>query len=157
MSHVVTSDLGVGVTGRPRSPGDGLRQVPRRPDGGRVPGLDGMRGLAALYVVLFHCWLLTFRGFPANHGPSWLGWLRYGHLAVIFFLICSGFSLAVSPAVRGWRLGSTARYARRRAWRILPPYWAALVFSLAIAWAVTPPAHSGPPTGASVAVYGLLL
>ncbi|MDT4988290.1 MAG: hypothetical protein QOI74_2384, partial [Micromonosporaceae bacterium] len=129
----------------------------RSADSGRLLGLDGVRGFAALYVVVFHCWLLTFHGFPANPGPVWLGWLLYGHLAVVAFITLSGFSLALSPARNGWRLGGTARFARRRAWRILPPYWAALVFSLMIAWAVTPQPHSGPPTGRSVVVYGLLL
>jgi peptidoglycan/LPS O-acetylase OafA/YrhL len=127
------------------------------PDSGRVVGLDGLRGLAALYVLVFHCWLLTFHGFPANPGPVWLGWLLYGHLAVVFFFILSGFSLAISPARKGWQLGGKARFARRRAWRILPPYWAALVFSLVIGWAVTPQPHSGPPTGRTVVVYGLML
>jgi peptidoglycan/LPS O-acetylase OafA/YrhL len=125
--------------------------------GGRVAGLDGLRGFAALYVLLFDCWLFTFHGFPVNRGPVWLGWLLYGHLAVVFFLTLSGFSLALAPAANGWRLGGVARYARRRAWRILPPYWAALAVSLVIAWAVTPQPHSGPPTLRSVAVYGLLL
>jgi peptidoglycan/LPS O-acetylase OafA/YrhL len=129
----------------------------RSPDRGRVVGLDGIRGLAALYVVVHHCWLLTFHGYPANTGPFWLGWLVYGHLAVVVFITLSGFSLAISPARKGWRLGGTARFARRRAWRILPPYWAALVFSLVIAWTVTPQLHSGPPTGRSVVVYGLML
>jgi peptidoglycan/LPS O-acetylase OafA/YrhL len=126
--------------------------VPDQP--GRVVGLDGVRGLAALYVLLFHCWLLTFHGFPANTGPAWLGWLRYGHLAVVVFITLSGFSLAIAPARHGWRLGRLDRYASRRAWRILPPYWAALGFSL---WTVTPQPHSGPPTGRSVLVYGLLV
>jgi peptidoglycan/LPS O-acetylase OafA/YrhL len=129
----------------------------RSTDRGRVAGLDGLRGLAALYVVLFHCWLLTFRGFPVNTGPPWLGWLMYGHLSVVFFFVLSGFSLAVSPARAGWQLGGKARFARRRAWRILPPYWAALAFSLIIAWTVTPQLRTGPPTGRSVLVYGLLL
>jgi peptidoglycan/LPS O-acetylase OafA/YrhL len=122
-----------------------------------VAGLDGLRGLAALYVLVHHCWLLTFHGYPRDTGPAWLGWLLYGHLAVGFFLVLSGFSLALAPAARGWRLGGTAGYARRRAWRILPPYWAALAFSLAVAWAVTPQPHSGPPTAGSVLIYGLLL
>ena len=122
-----------------------------------MAGLDGLRGLAALYVVLFHCWLLTFHGFPANHGPAWLGWLLYGHLAVVFFLVLSGFSLALAPARNGWRLGGVARFARYRAWRIVPPYWAALVVSLVIAWTVLPQLHSGPPTAGTVVVYGLLL
>ncbi len=138
---------------------DGLRGLAAlsRPSDRRVEGLDGLRGLAALYVAVFHCWLLTFRGFPANPAPVWLGWLLYGHLAVVFFFVLSGFSLAVSPARRGWQLGGRARFARRRAWRILPPYWAALAFSLVIAWTVTPQPHSGPPTLRSVVVYGLLL
>jgi peptidoglycan/LPS O-acetylase OafA/YrhL len=133
-------------------------QVPvRAPGRARLAGLDGLRGLAALYVLLSHCWLLTYPGFPSNNGPRWLGWLMFGHLAVVFFLVVSGFSLAVGPARAGWRLGSTGRFARRRAWRILPPYWAALLFSLVVAWTVVPQPHSAPPTAGTVAVYGLLL
>jgi len=124
---------------------------------GRVAGLDGLRGLAALYVLVHHCWLFTFHGYPRDTGPRWLGWLLYGHLGVVFFIVLSGFSLGITPARHGWRLGGLARYARRRAWRILPPYWAALVFSLIVAWAVIPQPHSGPPDVASVFVYGLLL
>ena len=122
-----------------------------------MAGLDGLRGLAALYVVMFHCWLYTVKGFPANPGPAWLGWLMYGRLAVVFFLMLSGFSLALSAAANGWQLGGLRRFLQRRAWRILPPYWAALVFSLIIAWSIVPASHFGPPTEKSVVVYGLLL
>jgi peptidoglycan/LPS O-acetylase OafA/YrhL len=157
----VRADSTAATNGRPQLAGVHLQQVEaapaRPPDRGRVVGLDGLRGLAALYVLVFHCWLYTFRGFPANTGPGWLGWLLYGHLAVVFFLTLSGFSLAISPARNGWRLGSNVRFARRRAWRILPPYWAALAFSLVVAWVVIPQPHSGPPTARSVVVYGLLL
>jgi len=69
----------------------------------------------------------------------------------------SGFCLAIAPARDGWHLRGTLRFARRRAWRILPPYWAALVFSLAIAATVTPLPLSDPPTTRSVVVYGLLM
>ncbi|MEV0185549.1 acyltransferase [Streptomyces sp. NPDC050625] len=134
--------------------GDGTDEVHDR---SHVQGLDGLRGLAALYVLLFHCWLLTFPGFPHNSGPSWLGWLMYGRLAVVFFLVLSGFSLAITPARRGWQLGGGARFLRRRAWRILPPYWAALALSLAVAWFVVPASHYGPPTGRTLLVYGLVL
>ncbi|WP_199752931.1 acyltransferase [Actinoplanes sp. ATCC 53533] len=130
---------------------------PCAPGGLRVVGLDGMRGLAALYVVVHHCWLLTFPGYPANTGPGWLGWLTHGRLAVVAFIVLSGFSLAISPARDGWRLGGALRFARRRARRILPPYWAALAVSLMIASAVPSLPLSAPPTVRSVAVYGLLM
>ncbi len=69
----------------------------------------------------------------------------------------SGFSLALSPARDGWRLDGIAAYARRRARRILPAYWAALAFSLAVAWLVVPQPRSGVPDLMSVLVNGLLV
>ncbi|WP_331719108.1 acyltransferase (plasmid) [Streptomyces sp. NBC_00289] len=122
----------------------------------QVLGLDGLRGLAALYVVLFHCWLYTFPGYPDSSAPPWLDMLMFGRLAVVFFLVLSGFSLAISPARHGWRSDGVAQFLRRRAWRILPPYWAALAMSLIISWFVVPASHFGEPTGASIAVYGLV-
>jgi peptidoglycan/LPS O-acetylase OafA/YrhL len=122
----------------------------------QVLGLDGLRGLAALYVVLFHCWLYAFPGYPRSSAPRWLDGLMFGRLAVVFFLVLSGFSLAISPARHGWRSDGVARFLRRRAWRILPPYWAALAMSLVVSWFLVPASHHGPPTGASVLVYGLV-
>ena len=125
----------------------------RRP---RFAGLDGIRGLAALFVVFHHCWLMSFPGFPADNGPAWAGFLLYGHLAVVVFIVLSGFSLGIGPARGGWRVDSLGKYAHRRAWRILPPYWAALAFSLIIALTLVPQPGEGMPTGKSVLVYGTL-
>jgi peptidoglycan/LPS O-acetylase OafA/YrhL len=120
-------------------------------------GLDGLRGLAALYVVLYHCWLYTFKRVHPQHDPAWLDALMFGHLAVVFFLMVSGFSLSIAAAANGWQLGGLRRFLQRRAWRILPPYWAALVFSIIVAWVIVPASHYGPPTSKTVVVYGLLL
>jgi peptidoglycan/LPS O-acetylase OafA/YrhL len=127
------------------------------PTRSRLAGLDGIRGLAALFVVFHHSWLMSFPGYPSNTGPMWLGWLLYGHFAVVVFIVLSGFSLAVSPARNGWRTGDLRRFAHRRAWRILPPYWPALVISLVIAWTVVAQPGTPEPTAKSVLVYGLLL
>ena len=123
----------------------------------RLHGLDGIRGVAALFVVLHHCWLLSYPGYPSNTGPWWLGWLVYGHFAVVVFIVLSGFSLAIGPSRSGWHLRGVREFARRRAWRILPPYWAALAFSLAVAWWVVAQPGTHEPTEKSVLVHGFLL
>jgi peptidoglycan/LPS O-acetylase OafA/YrhL len=123
----------------------------------RLAGLDGVRGLAALFVVVNHIFLRTFPGYPAARAPFWAGWFIYGRFAVVVFIVLSGFSLALSPARHGWRLDGVFRFARRRARRILPAYWAALVFSLAVAWLVAAPPGQGMPGTKSVVVNGLLV
>jgi peptidoglycan/LPS O-acetylase OafA/YrhL len=125
---------------------------------GRVVGLDGIRGLAALFVVLNHIFERAWPGYPAtNHAPFWAAWMLYGRFAVVIFIALSGFSLGLGPARSGWRLASIATYAHRRAWRILPPYWAALVFSLLMTWFVLAQPGWPVPNGKSVVVYGLLV
>ena len=89
---------------------------------GRVVGLDGVRGLAALFVVMNHIFLRAWPGYPVDHAPLWAAWFIYGRFAVVVFIVLSGFSLGLAPARSGWRLDSVAKFAHRRAWRILPPY-----------------------------------
>jgi len=124
---------------------------------GRVVGLDGIRGLAALFVVLNHIFERAWLGYRAYHAPFWAAWMLYGRFAVIMFIALSGFSLGLGPARSGWRFKSIATYAHRRAWRILPPYWAALGFSLVMTWYVLAQPGWPVPNGKSVAVYGLLV
>ena len=123
----------------------------------RLSGLDGIRGLAALYVVVNHIFLRTFPGYPHDRAPFWAGFFIYGRFAVVVFIVLSGFSLALSPARHGWRLDSVFRFAGRRARRILPAYFAALAFSLAVAWLVVAPPGEGAPDTRSVVVNGLLV
>jgi peptidoglycan/LPS O-acetylase OafA/YrhL len=122
-----------------------------------VAGLDGVRGLAALFVVVNHVFLRAFPGYPVDRAPFWAGWFIYGRFAVVVFIVLSGFSLALSPARHGWRLDAVSRFAQRRARRILPAFWAALAFSLAVAWLVVPQPGHGVPDAKSVVVNGLLV
>ena len=108
-------------------------------------------------MVVNHVFLRAFPGYPVDRAPFWAAWFIYGRFAVVVFIVLSGFSLALSPAGHGWRLDGVARFARRRARRILPPYWAALGFSLAVAWLVVPPPGHGVPDAKSVFVNGLLV
>jgi peptidoglycan/LPS O-acetylase OafA/YrhL len=119
--------------------------------------MDGIRGLAALFVVLNHIFERAWPGYPANPAPFWAAWLVYGRFAVVMFIALSGFSLGLGPARSGWRFKSIATYAHRRAWRILPPYWAALAFSLVMTWYVLAQPGWPVPNGKSVVVNGLLV
>jgi peptidoglycan/LPS O-acetylase OafA/YrhL len=104
------------------------------PAQGRVEWVDGVRAAAAMFVVLHHIWLGTWPGYPRNTGPWWVGWMLYGQLAVAVFIVVSGFSLSLAPLSRGASLnGGARRFLSRRAWRILPPYWAAIAFSTVVA------------------------
>ena len=77
---------------------------------GRVVGLDGIRGLAALYVVVYHIFLRAWPGYPgASHAPFWAAWLSYGRGAVAMFIVLSGFSLGLGPARSGWRSSRSGR------------------------------------------------
>ena len=93
--------------------------------------LDGIRGAAALYVVCHHI---------AKHLPLETAsrpirllalLLNFGHYAVSVFIVLSGFCLML-PIVRGdgSLRGGVSRFFRRRAKRILPPYYCAMALSL---------------------------
>jgi peptidoglycan/LPS O-acetylase OafA/YrhL len=102
----------------------------------RLAYLDGIRGLAAFYVVLVHCW-----NFDLAEGlqPAlvWLPvtkFLRYGIFAVVIFIVLSGYCLML-PVVRsgqGQLSGGLRGFYKRRIRRIMPPYYAALLICLLI-------------------------
>jgi peptidoglycan/LPS O-acetylase OafA/YrhL len=115
--------------------------APPQTEGARkhVDFLDGMRALAALYVVFHHIWLQVWPRELGRTPPEsvlqYTAWLSYGHFAVTLFLVLSGFCLML-PVVRGngTLRGGAKAFLIRRARRILPPYYAAMAFSLALIW-----------------------
>jgi peptidoglycan/LPS O-acetylase OafA/YrhL len=133
---------------------DAVTSPAESPPRQRLAGLDGIRGLAALYVVMYHIFL---RAFPRYNAPAWAAWFGYGRFAVVVFIVVSGFSLSLAAARHGWRLDGLSRFAYRRARRILPAYWAALALSLAVAWLIIPPPGQPIPTAKSVLVNGFLV
>lgn len=101
------------------------------PDRSRLEFLDGLRTLAALWVLLGHIRLFAV-GWDGLPGVS--GWLLdvplYMHLGVVVFLVLSGFCL-MQPAAQA----PLPRFFAARAARILPPYFGALALILLLnAW-----------------------
>lgn len=100
----------------------------------RFEFLDGLRGIAALYVVIHHA-AQIYMGEPAATPPVYFPFFKYlilGHYAVVIFLVMSGFCLML-PVARssdGQLRGGIGNYFRRRARRILPPYYAAIALAL---------------------------
>jgi len=101
----------------------------------RLGYLDGLRGLAALYVVVHHA---AFSHFDPSTFPHWLRIVTkpfaYAHFAVGMFIVLSGYCLMlpVTRSVDGSLKGGFAEFVRRRGRRILPPYYAALVLSIVL-------------------------
>ncbi|HEY9064796.1 MAG TPA: acyltransferase [Burkholderiaceae bacterium] len=88
----------------------------------RLPGLDLLRAIAVVWVMLFHSFLVGGLG----AGYEWLS--RFGWAGVDIFFVLSGFLIGTQvlrPLQRGEGLSFAAFY-RRRAWRILPAFAAVL-------------------------------
>jgi peptidoglycan/LPS O-acetylase OafA/YrhL len=88
-----------------------------------IPGLDGLRGLAASGIVVLHVWLYS----GGRHDPdpivsSVMHELRVG---VTLFFVLSAFLLA-GPWVRGAPPRARDFWVRRGA-RILPAFWLAVL------------------------------
>ncbi|MEZ0325761.1 MAG: acyltransferase family protein [Fimbriimonas sp.] len=111
----------------------------------RLPFLEGLRGLAALYVVLGHICSMadpSKLAWKASSAPVWLQGLfapfQYGNLAVATFIVLSGFCLQLALFTRGdGRIRGLGRWFTRRWARILPPYYGALALSLIVATTIT--------------------
>jgi peptidoglycan/LPS O-acetylase OafA/YrhL len=95
----------------------------------RLAFLDGLRGLAALYVVLHHAALEVPAQSLGRGAVLVRSLLRHGHFAVAVFIVLSGYCLMrpVAADPGGCLRGGTLGFLGRRARRILPPYYAALV------------------------------
>lgn len=124
----------------------------------RIDWLDGVRALSALFVVLHHVWLMTYGGYPENDGPWTVGWLVYGHLGVAVFIVVSGYSLTLRPARAGLVLrGGSPGFLQHRFWRIVPPYWVALLLSSAVVVLATGTATGEALTTRDIVVHALLM
>ncbi|MCJ1682392.1 acyltransferase [Rathayibacter sp. VKM Ac-2928] len=113
----------------------------------RFKSLDGLRGVAALVVVIHHCLLVVpalASGDPGEHSlvvdllkftPLHVAWI--GTEAVWLFFILSGFVLTL-PFVSGRGFDAVAYYPRRLI-RIYLPAWAALAIAAVLTLVVVRP------------------
>jgi len=96
----------------------------------RLLALDGLRGAACAAIILIHVWMFDYG--DAGHGPKSVLDLVIGELrlAVPLFFALSGFLVYrpfVAAALERRPRPSVRRYALKRAARILPAYWTAVL------------------------------
>lgn len=102
---------------------------------GRVNYVDGLRALAALYVLVHHAILQYYQpwGVLPNSAvvKGAIGFFNYGRFAVDTFIVISGFCLAL-PVIKaqGLLTGGAATFFKRRVRRIVPTYYASLLLCL---------------------------
>ena len=92
-----------------------------------VPAVDGLRGMAAVLVAIFHCWVFT----DARLGDGDLRALiaAFGR-GVDFFFVISGFVLFLPVVLRDGSFGDVRAYLVRRVARIVPAYYASLAIQV---------------------------
>jgi len=93
--------------------------------------IDGMRGTAAFYVVLHHAFQASQL---ASQSPRfWYYLFSHGHAMVTVFIAISGFCLMLPVAGNGITLrGGAGVFFKKRAHRILPPYYVALGLAILV-------------------------
>lgn len=109
--------------------------------------LDGLRGLAALYVVACHALAQVTQNYPPSEvSRTFLfatHWLIFGQASVDIFIVLSGFCLMFPVVQHDGRLrGGLLQFVKRRSRRILPPYYAAVAMSLLLIWLVPSLSHT---------------
>lgn len=95
--------------------------------------LDSLRGLAALTVVVHHALLqFDFSGAQLGASQKWLLFaFQNGHYPVNFFIVLSGYCLMLPVLKSNYTLpGGALQFFKKRARRILPPYYFAMLLSL---------------------------
>jgi peptidoglycan/LPS O-acetylase OafA/YrhL len=93
-----------------------------------IPGVEGVRAIAAVSVLVFHCWRYSAEG-PSRADLGLVNRFVLPHLSlgVTLFFCLSGFLLYrpfVAAALDGSSFPKVGTYFRNRALRILPAYWA---------------------------------
>lgn len=147
--------VGTGTTASP------LRPRPNdpapAPEPGRQPALDGLRGLAILWVVSYHYFALPARAAGIAAVPFVTVLAGHGWIGVNLFFVLSGYLITRGLAGRPPGLATLRAFWVKRAVRILPAY-ALLLLSFPVARSLWP--ASSPDAGrvfnASVPLWSYL-
>jgi peptidoglycan/LPS O-acetylase OafA/YrhL len=140
----MTTDIGGGTAVVEAGPGSALRTTAARGEAhqqDRVAGLDVLRGVAALSVVVYH-YTTRYNEHFTHPAPPPFYW-PYGYLGVQLFFMISGFVIFMTID----RARSVADFAVARFARVIPPFWLGIIVTTLVVRAFAfPDGTHGPGT-----------
>jgi peptidoglycan/LPS O-acetylase OafA/YrhL len=125
------------LSGRTLAPVDAEPQRKPAADRPFLSYLEGVRGFFCLYVACVHAWLRTTAIRPEllPFTPFVDHFQSLSQPVVAVFIVLSGFVLGLPVARRGQTFaGGIANFAKKRALRILPAYYAVLLVAIPISY-----------------------
>lgn len=106
----------------------------------RIYELDGLRGIAAIMVVLFHYFFRYNKIY--GHSNLNVAWAKYGELGVQLFFIISGYVIFWSLN----RINKPVDFVYYRFSRLYPTYWAAIIITCTLVYVYGLPGRTVSPT-----------
>ena len=109
----------------------------------RIPAVDGFRALAMLMVIACHAWEFghhpTLYIAPLGWRMEIFGFFERGSYGVDLFMVLSGFCLFLPLCKSEQALAKFhwKNFYQRRARRIIPPYYAGILFATLMPFALT--------------------
>lgn len=101
----------------------------------RLAGIQGLRFVAALMVVIYHANIFVNDVFPRPADDPIMMFSLIGAAGVPVFFTISGFIMFHTSGQMFHRPGATADFLKRRLLRVYPIYWIILLFYLLkLAW-----------------------
>jgi len=93
---------------------------------GRIKGLDGLRGIAVIFVIISHSVLWPYLGIDSAKVMS----IMNGHIGVSIFFVLSGYLITILLIKERDMTGTVdiVAFMKRRALRIFPLYYLAIFF-----------------------------
>ncbi len=93
---------------------------------GRIGGLDGMRGIAAMGVLLYH-YTFIYRLEFGHTFPAWIDFHRGLYGVQLFFMISGFVIFMTAKSCRTW-----GEFLIKRISRLYPTYWACLAITFTL-------------------------